>query len=100
LEWNSRNGSGRLAIYSDDIIQRFDKLSGSLDSRARNTMIVHEDNSGERRVMIAEECMVWEDDRYVYLQLGGRTVNRTEPISMGTLPRRRNTRNPIPILDY
>lgn len=101
LEWLSRNGRGRLSIHSEDIVQRFDKFSASLDTRTTNAMIVHDDNdSGQRQLMIAEECVVWEDDRYVYMQLRGRTVSRTEGNSVGMMPRRRNTRNPIPISDY
>lgn len=100
-EWNSRNGRGRLAIYSDEIIQRFDKLSGSLDFRSENAMIVYEDRySGTRRIIVSEEATVWEDDRYVYIRLRGRRTSRTESMSTYTpsfVPRR--TQQPIRIYD-
>lgn len=100
-EWSSRNGRGRLSVHSDDILQRYDKLTSSLDARTRNTMLVHEDNiSGERRVIVAEECLVWEDERYVYMQLRGRTANRTESIFTSHSTRSRRTRTPISVYDY
>jgi len=99
LEWNSRNGRGRLSIYSDDVLGRFDKLSGEFNSRTRNTMIVHEDLwSAERRIIVAEEALVWEDQRYCYVQIRGRSVSNIETMATPyAMPRR--TRRPVSVFN-
>lgn len=63
-------------------------------------MIVHEDyQTGLRRETVAEECVVWEDERYVYMQLRGRILSRTEAINGTVTPRRRLNSNPISVFD-
>ena len=100
LEWNSRNGRGRLSIYGDDMLGRFDKLSGEFSHRTRDLMIVHEDNwNGQRRTIVAEEALVWEDDRYVYVQTRGRSVSDVESITRPYEPPGRS-RRPIPVSVY
>jgi hypothetical protein len=100
LEWDSRNGRARFSIYSDDMLGRFDKLSGEFNSRTRDAMIVHEDNwTGQRRIIIAQEALVWEDDHYVYVQTRGRSVSGTESIDRPYEPPGR-TRRSIPVTIY
>lgn len=100
FKWNSQNRRGRLQIYSDDIATRFDKLTSAMDARARNSMIVHEDyQTGERRETVAEECVLWEDERYVYMQLRGRIFTRTEAINETVIPRRHVSRRPISVFE-
>jgi hypothetical protein len=90
-EWVSSNGMGRLRIYSDDMLCRFDKLSGSMAFREDNVMIEYEDyQSNQRMTIIAERCVVYEEGNHVYIQLMGRRVVQMEPLSA----RRRATRIP------
>lgn len=87
-EWISSNGRGRLRIYSDEMLCRFDKLSGSMAFREDNVMIEHEDHQSNRRMtIVAERCIVWEEGNQVYIQLMGRRVIRTEPLSAGRASR-------------
>jgi len=82
MEWHSSNERGRLRIYSDDVLRRFDKLTGNVASRMENVMIEHEDReTGLRQRIIVEQCVVWEDENYVYMEEGGRRMSSTEPLS-------------------
>lgn len=80
-EWGSSNGMGRLRVYSDNDLYRFDKLRGSMAFRYENVMIEYEDyRTNQRTTIIAERCFIWEDENHVYLQLSGRKIVHTEPL--------------------
>jgi hypothetical protein len=98
-EWVSSNGRGRLRIYSDEVLCRFDKLSGSMAFREDNAMIEYEDYQSNRRMtIVAERCIVWEEGNQVYIQLMGRRAIQTEPLSAGRASRiSRGTQRPIEI---
>jgi hypothetical protein len=83
IEWESRNRRGRVRLYGQQQIHRFDKMSGSLDSRYDNAMLYYVNReSGERRVVISESITVTgEDQRYVYFVTRGRTVETNNPPS-------------------
>lgn len=88
-EWVSSNGRGRLRIYSDDALCRFDTLNGSMAFRHGNSMVEYEDfQSGQRQIIVAEKVIVWEEGNAVYIQLIGKRVIHTEPLSA-------NRRTPI-----
>ena len=101
MEWRSSNGRGRLRIYSDDVLHRFDKLTGNVASRLENAMIEHEDReTGQRRKFVVEQCIVWEDEDHVYVEERGRRVGSTEPLSTrqgNPLPMR--NRQPVGVYD-
>lgn len=87
IEWVSRNGRGRLRLYCDQAVHRFDKLSGSLDGRFDNVMVVHRDDQlGIRRIIVAEQGIIWEDEQHVYIRPIGRKVSSTEPYSVRYTP--------------
>jgi hypothetical protein len=98
-EWVSNNGMGRLRVYSDDMLCRFDKLSGSMAFRQENVMIEYEDfRTNQRMTIIAEKCVVWEEGNQVYLQLRGRRVIHTESLSTRqTAPIPRKNQRPIEV---
>jgi hypothetical protein len=101
MEWRSSNERGRLRIYSDDVLRRFDKLTGNVASRMENVMIEHEDReTGLRQRFVVEQCIVWEDENYVYMEERGRRVGSTEPLStrQGNSQPRRN-RQPVGVYD-
>lgn len=80
-EWVSNNGMGKLRIYSDEMLCRFDKLGGSMAFRLENAMIEYEDyRTNQKTTIIAERCVVWEEKNQVYIQVSGRKVIHTEPI--------------------
>jgi hypothetical protein len=98
-EWVANNGRGRLRIYSDDMLCRFDTLKGSMAFRQGNVMIEYEDHqTNQKTTIIAENCVVWEEDNQVYLQLTGRRVIHTEPLSTRrTVPIPRKNQRPIEV---
>jgi len=80
-EWVSKNGRGRIRVYSDDMLCRFDKLQGSMAFKQRNVMIEYEDHqTNQRTTIIAENCIVWEEGNRVFLHLTGRRVIHTESL--------------------
>jgi hypothetical protein len=102
-EWRSSNGRGRLRIYSDDALYRFDKLTGDMATRQENVMIEYEDReTGQRQRFVFEQCIDWEDKRYVYFVPKGHRVRQTEPLSTHArhrTPIPRRNRQPIRIYD-
>lgn len=102
MEWRSSNGRGRLLIYSDDLLQRFDKLTGSAATRLENVMVVHEDSETDlRHIIVAEQCIVSEDEARVYTYLRGRIIHYTERLSTRRgIPIPRRERHPIGVYDY
>lgn len=98
-EWVSSNGRGRLRIYNDDELCRFDTINGSMTFRHGKAMVEYEDfQSGQRQIIVAERIIMREERDCVYLQLIGRRVIHTEPLSTGRrspIPRR--NRQPIDV---
>jgi hypothetical protein len=81
VEWTSRDGRGRVRLYSDSSTYRFDKLEGTLDGRYDNSMFVYRDGrTGERKIVIAESIYVTEDERHVYFIVRGRKVENSGQI--------------------
>jgi hypothetical protein len=101
-EWCSTNGRGKLLIYSDGMLFRFDMLNGSGATRLENVMVVHENReTGLRQIIIAEQCIVSEDGARVYMYLRGRIVHHTEPLSTrDVIPVPRRERHPIGVYNY
>jgi len=98
-EWVSSNGRGRLRIYNDDELCRFDTINGSMAFRHGKAMVEYEDfQSGQRQIIVAENFVVWEEGNAVYIQPVGRRVIHTEPLSTSRrspIPRR--NRQPIDV---
>ena len=68
-EWRSTNGRGRLLIYSDGMLLRFDTLNGSGAARFENVMVIHEDNEfakeDETHINGIESFWSWTKRRFV-----------------------------------
>ena len=101
VEWVSRNGRGRLRIYSDAALHMFDKLTGDQATRHENAMIEHEDSQTDQRLRtVAEQCIVWEEGRRVFVELRGRRISQTEPLSTRHgIPIPRRNRQPIGVYE-
>ncbi|MGQ9514578.1 MAG: hypothetical protein ACUVTL_05955 [Thermoproteota archaeon] len=100
IEWVSSNGRGRLRLYNDQMIQRFDKLTGQFDGRYDNAMMVYHDRQLRmRRIVIAESFVVWEDERHVYVMPRGRRVCSSEPLSVRYTPVRRVERRKVGVFE-
>lgn len=98
-EWVSNNGRGRLRIYGDDMLCRFGTLNGSMAYRQGNAMVEYEDyQTNQRTTIVAEKCVWWEEGNEVYIQIMGRRVVQTEPLSSRrTYPTSQRNRRPVEV---
>ncbi|MEM1589647.1 MAG: hypothetical protein QW175_04450 [Candidatus Bathyarchaeia archaeon] len=98
-EWVSSNGRGRIRIYGDDMLCRFNMKDGSMAYRQGNVMVEHEDyQTNQRTIIIAEKCVWWEEENNVYIQFIGRRVIHTELLSTRrTYPTPQKNRRPIEV---
>lgn len=98
-EWVSRNGRGRLRIYSDGKLLRFDTISGLLATEYENVLMEYEDTrDGVREGIISERFITWREGTNIILAPRGRRVNQTESLpTRHDIPAPRRNRQPIGI---